>query len=331
MLILSAADVRTALPMRDAIEAMKLAFAAFSSGQTTMPPRIHLDVPAHHGISLIMPSLVASDGAESLAVKVVSLFPGNAARGLSFIQAAVMAFDPETGQPLALLEGATLTAIRTGAASGAATDLLARPDSRTAAIFGAGVQARTQLEAICTVRPIETAWIVSRTPESAESLIAELAGKGPIPNDLRPTTDAKTALRDADIVCTATAGAGGPVFDDSDVKPAAHLNAVGSFQPHIVEIPAATVGRSWVTVDSREAAREEAGDLIQAIAADQFEWDRVEAEIGELVSGHIALPDRSQAPLTLFKSVGMAVQDAMAARVTLDRAKALGLGTQVPW
>ena len=331
MLILSADDVRAALPMADAIIAMKQAFAAYSSGLATMPPRIHLDVPARQGISLIMPSLLSDPGVESLAVKVVSLFPGNRARGLSYIQAAVMAFDPDTGRPEAVLEGSTLTAIRTGAASGAATDLLAPPEARTVAIFGAGVQARTQLEAVCSVRSIQTAWIVSRTPDSAMALISEMAGRGPIPTDLRHAATPAEALRDADIICTATAGAGGPVFDDQDVKPDAHINAVGSFQPHVVEIPPATVARSWIAVDSRSAAREEAGDLIQAVAAGLLDWEAIGAEVGELVLDAARIPTRPPSRITLFKSVGMAVQDAAAARVALVRAREMSLGTAVPW
>jgi ornithine cyclodeaminase/alanine dehydrogenase-like protein (mu-crystallin family) len=331
MLILSAADVRAALPMADAIEAMKQAFAAHSGGLANTPPRIHLDLPAHRGVSLIMPSHVAAPGSESLAVKVVSLFPGNRARGHAFIQAAVMAFEPDTGRPEAVLEGSTLTAIRTGAASGAATDLLAAPGARTVAIFGAGAQARTQLEAVCTVRPINTAWIVSRTPESAKALIAEMAGRGPIPADLRHAATPGEALRDADIICTATAGAGGPVFDDRDVKPGAHINAVGSFQPHVAEIPPATVARSWIAVDDRGAAREEAGDLIQAIEAGLLRWEDICAELGELVSGIARPPARTPELVTLFKSVGMAAQDAAAARVALANARSLSLGTTVPW
>lgn len=331
MLILSAEDVRAALPMADAIAAMKEAFAAYSSGQATVPPRIHLDLKAPEGVSLVMPSHVAVPGRESLAVKVVSLFPGNRARGLALIQSAVVALDPATGRPEALLEGATLTAIRTGAASGAATDLLAPPGAATVAILGAGVQARTQLEAVCAVRPIETAWIVSRRPESAEQLIAEMAGRGPIPRDLRRAGDAAAALRDADIVCAATAGAGGPLFADAALKPGAHLNAIGSFQPGVVEIPAATVGRSWVAVDSRGAAREEAGDLIQAVAAGTFSWSRIRAELGEVVNGTVAPPDRSAPVTTLFKSVGLAVQDSAAARVALANARLKALGVRAPW
>jgi ornithine cyclodeaminase/alanine dehydrogenase-like protein (mu-crystallin family) len=141
MQILNADDVRRALPMDQAIEAMKRAYAALSEGKAHVPLRGHLRVEKHRGVTLVMPALVDDDTGQALAVKVVSLFDGNTARGLARIQAAVLALDPETGRPAAVVEGATLTAIRTGAASGVATDLLARRDSRSAAVFGAGVQA----------------------------------------------------------------------------------------------------------------------------------------------------------------------------------------------
>ncbi len=317
--------------MAEAIEAMKGAFAAFSAGRSVMPPRIHLDVETHSGVSLIMPAYANDGPAEALATKVVSLFPGNPARGLAFIQAAVMVFEPDTGRPAAILEGSSLTAIRTGAASGAATDLLANADARTAAIFGSGVQARTQLLAACTARNLETAWIYSRTPESVDAMIGELAGMGPIPSDLRRAGSPREALAEADIVCTATASSDRPVFADADLKPGAHLNAVGSFQPQICEIPPETVERAWVVVDSREAAREEAGDLIQVVDSGRIGWDHIQAELGEIAEGTANPPAAGDERPTLFKSVGLAVQDAFAAQVALTNATANGLGTEVAW
>src|SRR5512146_2414410 len=147
MLVLTAGDVRRALPMNEAIEAMKNAYAALSSGTAVVPLRTRLPLPDSEALSLFMPAYVHSPDGQALAIKVVSLFPTNPARGLAYIQAAVLVFDPATGQAIALLEGSSLTAVRTGAASGAAIDLLARPNSKTVAVFGAGVQGRTQLEA----------------------------------------------------------------------------------------------------------------------------------------------------------------------------------------
>lgn len=173
MLILNAADVRQALPMPLAVEAMKQAFAAFSSGQALVPPRIHLAIAPHAGVSLFMPSFVdaASSAEQALAVKVASVFDGNPARGLARIQAAVVVLEPDTGRSIALLDGEMLTAIRTAAASGAATELLARRDCRTLALFGAGVQARTHLEAMCSVRSIDTIRVFSRTPRKVAEFV----------------------------------------------------------------------------------------------------------------------------------------------------------------
>ncbi len=329
MLVLNADEVRRALPMGAAIEAMKQAFAALSAGRAVVPPRAHLPVEPHDGESLVMPAFVRHEAGDALAVKVVSLFDRNAERGLARIQAAVLALDPETGRPEALLEGATLTAIRTAAASGLATDLLARPDSRTAAVFGAGVQARTQLEAVCTVRKIETAWVYDPLAGAAEAFAAEMAGYGPIPADVRPAADPRRAVADADVICTATTSAT-PVFADADLKSGAHVNAVGSYQPDVQEVPAETVVRARVVVDSRQAALEETGDLIRPIRQGLITADHIHAELGDLVLGRAegrGSPDQ----LTLFESVGVAVQDALAARTALRRARQLGLGQEVAW
>jgi len=329
MRVLNADEVRRALPMAAAIEAMRQAFAALSAGRAVVPPRTRLPVEAHDGESLVMPAFVRDEQGDALAVKVVSLFDRNPERGIARIQAAVVALDPQTGRPEALLEGAALTAIRTGAASGLATDLLARPDSRTAAIFGAGVQARTQLEAVCTVRKIETARVYDPRPGAAESFAAEMAGSGPVPGDLHPAADPRQAAADADVICTATTSAA-PVFADDDLKSGTHINAVGSYQPHVQEVPPETVLRARVVVDSRQAALDETGDLIQPIRQGLITAEHIHAEIGEIVLGRAegrGSPDQ----ITLFESVGLAVQDALAARTALRRAEQLGLGRQVAW
>ncbi len=327
MLVLNAAEVRAALPMPDAIAAMKTAFAALSSGQAIVPPRAHLPIEAHAGISLIMPSYVHAADAEALAVKVVSLFDGNRPRGLARIQASVLLLDPETGQLQALLEGATLTAIRTAAASGAASDFLARPDSRVVALFGAGVQARDHARAMCAVRPIEEIRVHTRTPAAAEAMIAELAEELSV-RWVQCVTAAE-ALAGCDIVCCTTTAAE-PIFEDREVPEGAHINAVGSFKPHVREVPEATVVRAAVFVDSREAAWEEAGDLIQPLNAGVITQDHIRAELGELVLGKH--PGRQSIEVvTFFKSVGIGAQDAAAARVTLENAARLGIGTEIRW
>ncbi len=327
--VLSASDIREAFPMDVAIDAMKEAFAALSSGGADVPERTHMDIKPFDGVTLVMPAFVHDKEGSSMAVKVVSLFDQNTSHGLPRIQAAVLALDAHTGRPVAIAEGATLTAIRTGAASGAATDLLAREDSRVCAILGAGVQARTQLEAICTVRSIETVWVYDPVTEAVDAMIEEMASFGPIPGDIRPANSAAEALASADIVCAATV-ATTPAFDDADLKPGTHVNAIGSYQPDVVELPAETVIRSLLVVDSREAALAETGDLIQPIRKGLIGPDHIHAELGELVLGRKSGRENNE-QITLFKSVGIAVQDAVAVRTTLERAKQLGLGQRVPW
>jgi len=328
MLILNAADVRRALPMREAIECMKLAYAALSQGRAIVPERIHLDIARHDAVGLIMPCFVDDDEG-AYATKIVSLYGGNPARGLARIQAAVLACDPATGQPAALLDGAMLTAIRTAAGVGAATDLLAPPDADTAALFGTGVQARHQLEAVCTARAIQTAWIFDVFPDAAARFCDEMAGQGPIPADLRPADAPADAIRDAAIVTCATT-ASTPVFDDADLMPGAHVNAIGSYQPHVQELPPATVARALLVVDSREHALAETGDLIIPINQGLFTADHIHAEIGEIVTGHRTARTAAD-QITLFKSVGVAVQDAFAARLARRNADTQSLGQRVKW
>ncbi len=329
MLILTAEDVRKVLPMRETIEAMKQAYAALSDGRAEVPLRSRLSIPAHQALSLFMPAYVHTSQGEALAVKIVSLFPENPKRGLAYIQAAVLVLEANSGYPIALLEGATLTAIRTGAGSGAAIDLLARPESNTVAIFGAGVQGRAQLEAACAVRQIETAWIYDPHPERAAAFVQEMAGRGPIPKDVRIAENPAQAVQNADIICTATTSSK-PVFDDADVRPGTHISAIGAYTPEMQEVPANTVARARVFVDSRTATLAEAGDLIQPIRQGLFNEEHIYAELGEVVLGK-KKGRQSAEEITFFKSVGIAVQDALAAQLALKNAERMGLGQHVMW
>ncbi len=312
---LDAQAVRQALPMSRAIEAMARAFAAYSAGQVEMPLRLRLPVPPHDAVVLHMPAYLHDEQGEALAVKIVSVYPHNPQKGHPLIYATVLVLEPETGRPLAVLEGATLTAIRTGAASGLATRLLAKEDAHVLAVFGAGAQARAQIEAVCTVRPIERVWIYAPTRRHVEALIEERAGKGPIPKDMRVADSPAQALAEADVVCTATTSRT-PVFDPQDLRPGTHINAVGSYTPEMVEIPLETVARAYVVVDSREAARAESGEIAQALARGLLTEDAL-VELGEIVLGR--KPGRTgRDQVTLFKSVGLAVQDAAAAQAALE-------------
>ena len=322
-----AAEVEEALPMAQAIEGMKDAFAQLSMGQAELPLRSRVDVRGFssnmsRGTTLVMPAYLQRS--QALAVKVVSVFPGNQAANLPLIHGLVLVLDADTGQPMALLEGGSLTAIRTGAGSGAATDLLARPDSSVVAIIGSGVQARTQLEAVCTVRPIEEVRVYSLNEYHAATFAAEMAGSGPIPSRIMVADSAKTAVSEADIICTATTSSQ-PVFEGRWLKPGAHVNAVGSYMPTMQEVDSETIRRSLVVVDSKTAVLAEAGDLIIPIQQGLIDESHIQAEVGELVMG---LKNGRTTPeqITYFKSVGVAVQDAIAGQLAYANALAQDLG-----
>jgi len=320
--MLTTEDIKKALPMVHAIAAMKEAYAQLSSGQASVPLRSHIDVTQHDGITFFMPALLHNT--QDMAVKIVSIFPRNLERGLATISALVIALNPETGQPIAVMEGASLTAIRTGAASGAATDLLAQADARSVAIFGSGVQARTQLEAVCTVRPIEQVSVFSLDNPGAKAFVDEMAGRGLIPKQITIVENPSAAIAEADVICTATTSST-PVFDGKELKPGTHINAVGSFTPDMQEIDTETVKKALVIVDSRKAALAETGDLIIPIEQGEISAEWIHAELGEIVTGR--KPGRTGADqITLFKSVGIAAQDAIAASRALTGAADAGIG-----
>jgi ornithine cyclodeaminase len=327
MLILNANEVRQALPMAECIAAMKQAYAALSAGTAEVPLRARLNVAANEGMSILMPAFV-NEAEQALAVKIVSLFSQNPKRGLPLIHAVVLVFDPQSGALEAVLEGGAVTAIRTGAGCGAATDLLARPDAKTLAIFGAGVQSRTQLEAACEARQIETAWIYSPKPEQVAKLIADLAGKGRIPRDLRAAASPEEAVQNADIISSATTSHA-PVFAPGDVRDGTHINAAGTHTAEGIEVPAELIARSLVTVDSRSATPVESGEIAIPLKQGLIKESDIH-EIGEVVLGK-AQGRTSPEQITFFKSVGVAVQDAMAGRLAVANARRLGIGTEIKW
>jgi alanine dehydrogenase len=326
MLALTAADIRSLVSMPDAIALMKEAFRDLATGAASAPLRTPIEVPAHHAVSLFMPAAVPSVG--GLGLKVVSVFPDNPARGLPTIHALVCLIDPEDGTPLAIMDGTYLTALRTGAVSGAATDLLARQGAHVLALFGTGAQAITQAQAICAVRVIDEIRVVARSAEKGAAFIARMRAEDPeTAGKMRLAANAAEALRGAQVICTATA-AMAALFADTDVEAGTHINAVGAYTPAMQEIPAEMVARSLIVVDQRAAAWAEAGDLVIARDRGLITADTIHAELGELVAG--VKPGR-QSPdqVTFFKSVGNAVQDIAVGRRAVDRAMAQGMGQAV--
>lgn len=320
---LSADEVRCALPMAEAVEGMMAAFRELSANRVVVPMRAHIPVPEHKGDILIMPAY--SPDTSRFGLKVITLFADNPSLDLPFIQAMVMLYDAATGSPLAIMEGTALTAIRTGAGCGAATALLARDDVGKVAIFGAGIQSRTQLEATCAVRPIREASVLDQDGARAAVFARETSAQLGITVTVAATS--AEALAGAGVVCTATT-ASTPLFADSELAAGTHINAIGSYKPHMREIPPETVVRSYLVVDRTDAAWEEAGDLIMPLNDGLISKDHVRAELGEIVAG--TKPGRPD-PLavTFFKSVGNAIQDLAAASLVLANAEKLGLGTTV--
>lgn len=307
MHILDAAAVNRAVSMRQAIDAVREGFIALSTGRANVPVRGVL--PVNGNTTLTMPAYI--QGSPVSTVKVVSVYPDNPQLGLPTVIGSVLVLDAKTGVPLALLDGASLTALRTGAASGLATDLLTLPDAHILAVLGAGTQARTQVEAICAVRPLREIRVYS--PRGAAQFVEELREKYGI--DVYAAGDPADAVRGAQVVTAATSSRT-PVVYFGDVEPGAHINGVGSFRPDTQEVAADVVMRATIVVDHRESVWHEAGDLI--IPRDQglIPADSDFAEIGEVAAG--LRPGRtSPDEITFFKSVGNAVQDAAVAALVM--------------
>jgi ornithine cyclodeaminase/alanine dehydrogenase-like protein (mu-crystallin family) len=326
MRLLTRSDVQRSISMREAVEAVKRAFVELSTGRADVPLRIALPQPKHDGVTLFMPGYLGDS--ESLAVKVVSVHDRNAERGLPLVNALVIVIDPATGQAVAAMEGGYLTALRTGAGSGAATDLLARQDAEVAAIIGAGAQARAQALSLTSVRPIKRIWIYSRRRERVDEMIVDMRPQLGPSIELLAADSPSQAVREALVVCAATTSST-PVFDGADLRPGAHVNGVGSYKPEMQEIDCGALRRaSKIVVDSREAAMAEAGDLIIAIERGEIRPSDVYAEIGEIAAG--LKPGRQEDDeITYFKSVGNAAQDAAVAQAVYQRALQEGLGVDV--
>lgn len=318
--LFSSKEIRQAISMREAMEAVREAFILVSQKKIVVPPRTHLDLEAHQGTSLIMPAYLP--GREKIGVKIINLYEKNPQIGLPLSFALMLVFEAQNGSPLALLEASTLTAIRTGAACGLATDLLARKEAKVAALFGAGFQARYQLEAIKAVRSLQRVYVYDPDFEKSQIFAQEMGSK--LNLEIIVALSAEEACEEAEIICTATTSSS-PVFPDSAIRPGTHINAIGSYKPHVREIPSGTVARARIFVDQREAALEEAGDLIIPMKEGVISESSIVAEIGEIASGE--KPGRlSDEEITFFKTVGLAAQDIALASKIMEAAERLSLG-----
>ena len=298
--ILSKEDIRNALSIHQTIDAMSDAFAQLSDGTLQMPVRTVSDFD---DLTLLYKP-AASPKDQTIGVKLLTQTGANRDRSLPIIQGIMILIDSVDGRFLALMDGAHITALRTGAASGLATKWLSNEDAKVAAIFGAGVQGRTQLSAICAVRNIEKAYIFDLSKEAVDTFIAEM----------QPQCSAKLilgtsnqALKEADIICTAT-DATKPLFELRDLKQGVHINAIGSFKPSMNEITEEVIAHALVYVDHKESVLKESGDLINPLQSGAISQSHIVGEIGSLINGQISGRTRKD-QITLFKSVGVAAQD----------------------
>jgi len=311
MVILNKKQINKIVAMNEAIEAMKTAFVQLSNGKAIIPTRLSTDVPDKNATSLVMPAY--SLDSPYYTVKVVSVNYSNPQKGLPLLHSSVQVFDASKGNIVATLDGESVTAIRTGAVSGLATGMLAKKDAKVGAVFGTGVQAKSQVEAILAVKNLEKILVFSRTKESAKlfcNLIYDTFG-------IKASTGNTDSLKEADVICTATPSKK-PLFDHGDLNPGVHINAIGSFKPHMQEIPVETVINSKVIVDKRETCTVEAGDLIIPVEEGVWSFDLVHGELGQVISGEVSGRD-SEDEITLFKSVGNAIQDLALANMIMKK------------
>lgn len=316
--IISAEQVLKLLPIKEAISAMKAAFIQLSSGQAQAPIRTHLNFPEQKSEALFMPSYLP-DLAQT-GLKIVGLCQENPSIGLPFIMANMLVMDARTGQLKGLLEAGSITALRTGAASGLATDLLARKDAQNLVMFGAGAQAAQQIKAVCAVRQIEKVWVFDRDAEKALDFASNMQDNLNLPFEANPS---RTVLRSADIISTATTSQR-PLFEPEEIAPGTHINAIGAYRKDMAEIHPKVLSNSKVFIDQIDACLAEAGDIIQAIEKGDVQKENL-IEIGNLAKDK-NLGRTSAEEITCFKSVGNAVQDLAAASAILDRAEELNIG-----
>lgn len=312
----SASDVRTALPVTAAVAALRDGFSARSQAELEGVPRSVLPVPRGHSTGDRELLLMPAHGPEGAGLKLVTIVRDNPARGLPLIQGLYILLSRDGLTPELLIDGAALTGVRTAAVSALATTYLARPSSKHLVVFGAGAQGIAHVEAMRTVLPIERVTVICNSPQSprAISLITRLQADG-----VEAQLGSTDAIRTADVICTCTTSTA-PVFNDHDVRAGTHINAIGAYRLDMRELASATLQRALLVVESREAALEEAGDVVAAIEAGALPKHGFAAELREVVERSVRRESDDQ--VTIFKSVGLSVEDLILARAIADALRA---------
>lgn len=300
--LLSTADIKSLISMEEAITAVEQAFASYSDGTSYVPQRYVSSVPGIGMDLFFKPAYNEELG--KIAVKILTQKKAGVKKGIPSILGVVLLIDTETGAILTMIDGTYLTALRTGAASGIATKLLARENAETVAIFGCGAQGKTQLEAICSVRPVKHALLYDVNTDSARELKVSMEDKLNISIDVESNLK---NLKQADVICTAT-GSDLPLFSRDDISDGVHINAIGSYKPNMQEIDPQIIKASMLFADSKEAILKESGDLIKPINDGVFSDDIIKADIGDLINNKVA-GRQTDDEISIFKSVGLGVQD----------------------
>lgn len=308
--ILNTAEIKNLISMREAINAMEQAFASFSDGSSKVPQHY---ISSINKLDLFFKPAY-NEKLGRIAVKIITQKKDGGIQGIPAILGVVLLLDMETGAILSMMDGAYITALRTGAAGGIATKLLARKDAETAAIFGCGVQGKTQLESACSVRAIKQVLLYDLNTDTANKFKAEMEGKLNISIRVEKNID---YLKQADIICTAT-NSEKPLFYQKDISRGVHINAIGSYKPTMQELDPLIIKAGKLFVDSRESVLKESGDLIKPVNEHIFSEDIVDAELGELINKK-ANGRQNDNEITIFKSVGLGVQDLFMANSIFEK------------
>jgi ornithine cyclodeaminase len=325
MLVVNEKQIQQLYKMTDAIQDISEMLKAKEAGKINNPHRIVLDFPAYEASALYMPS--ADLVSEVSAVKIVTIFPGNPAKGKPTTQGILLLSDATTGEHLAMINASYLTRLRTGALSGIATDLLAKVNSRTLCVIGTGAMAFEQVLGVLAVRNIEEIILVNRTLEKAQAFGEKLRVHG-VEIAFVVETDVAKAVKQADIICCATRS-NEPVFNGSDLRPGTHINGVGSYLPHMKEVDETTVLMTdKIVVDDLAGVKDEAGELMHAANSGKWSFEDIHGQLGELVIGEKA-GRQDQEEITFFKSVGAAYFDLAVAKGVYAKAKEAGIGIEV--
>lgn len=320
VLLLNQEEMQSVITMEEAIEADKEALDIYSNGEKDIPLRVNLDVPAHEGQSLYMPGYAAK--AKALGVKIVSVYPRNIEKGITSVPSTMVLVDDVTGQVNCLMDGTYLTQLRTGAVSGAATDLLAKKDAKNFLLIGTGGQAASQLEAVLCVRPIQSVKVFDVNLDRAREFAATMSERLGV--NVQASENLDEDVKNADII-TAVTTAKQAVFNGALVKPGAHINGVGSYTPEMSEIPEEVLQKAGkIYVDTVDAVTE-SGDFQKPLAANTFDESRITGELGERIAGK--KPGReNDEEITFFETTGNAILDIVVAKRIYDNAMAKSVG-----